>query len=170
MCLPCYFRPGINFCTGSIQNFNKICLLTSKSALYRLRAGCRSHQRALNATSDEGNQKSPSQNSGPLAVLKDKINNGEIMHDDYQNRITYSLQCLYENIQGYTPPMHGLLSRLLKKTTKAPKGLYIYGAVGGGKTMLMDLFYSCCKVPSFILALIRSDSVLDAAWREQDWE
>lgn len=28
---------------------------------------------------------------------------------------------------------------------KAPRGLYIHGGVGTGKTMLMDLFYHCCK-------------------------
>ncbi len=27
------------------------------------------------------------------------------------------------------------------------KGLYIYGEVGTGKTMMMDTFYQCSKVP-----------------------
>jgi cell division protein ZapE len=35
----------------------------------------------------------------------------------------------------------GMLSRLFGNGPSAPKGLYIWGAVGRGKTMLMDLFF-----------------------------
>ncbi|KAL1505949.1 hypothetical protein ABEB36_005392 [Hypothenemus hampei] len=34
----------------------------------------------------------------------------------------------------------------MTKKQNIPNGLYIYGSVGGGKTMLMDLFYDICKV------------------------
>jgi len=33
-----------------------------------------------------------------------------------------------------------------KKFTNSPKGLYLYGGVGCGKTMLMDLFYDACPI------------------------
>jgi predicted ATPase len=136
----------LHFCSGNLQHFNKIVLLTGKSVSCFLRVSCNAHKQASKTKSEEGAQKSRSQTYGPLAVLQEKIDNGELMHDNYQYRIAESLQRLYENIQGYTPPVHGLFSGLFKKVTKAPKGLYIYGAVGGGKTMLMDLFYSCCEV------------------------
>ena len=29
--------------------------------------------------------------------------------------------------------------------SKRIQGLYIYGSVGGGKTMLMDMFFDCCE-------------------------
>jgi cell division protein ZapE len=35
----------------------------------------------------------------------------------------------------------GFFSRLLGNAAAAPKGLYVWGAVGRGKTMLMDLFF-----------------------------
>jgi protein AFG1 len=104
----------------------------------------------------DGNAKKSSQISGPLAVLQEKIDNGELMHDDYQKRIVDCLQRLYDNIQGYRPPVHGLFSKFFQKRTNAPKGLYVYGAVGGGKTMLMDLFYNCCQVHCFVLVSSRA--------------
>lgn len=39
------------------------------------------------------------------------------------------------------PPKSGLLSRLFGKSENAPRGIYVWGAVGRGKSMLMDLFY-----------------------------
>ena len=42
----------------------------------------------------------------------------------------------------YRPGRGGLLQRLFAdKDATAPRGLYVYGEVGRGKTMLMDLFY-----------------------------
>ncbi|XP_014238457.1 putative ATPase N2B [Trichogramma pretiosum] len=85
----------------------------------------------------------------PLEVLKQKVNKGELMHDEHQLIVIEDLQKVYERLKGYTPEKPGLISKWLRnnnKKTKAPKGLYLYGAVGGGKTMLMDLFYNCCQI------------------------
>jgi predicted ATPase len=139
---------------GNLQHFSKIIMLTSKLVSSSLRVRCNAHQHTLKVKYNGDIQKSSSQISGPLAVLQEKINNGELMHDDYQKRIADCLQRLYENIQGYTPPEHGLFSKFFQKRSDTPKGLYIYGAVGGGKTMLMDLFYSCCQVHCIVLVLI----------------
>ncbi|KAK9306917.1 hypothetical protein QLX08_002549 [Tetragonisca angustula] len=84
---------------------------------------------------------------GPIAMLKNKIAKGELMEDEHQIKVAKTLQSIYEEINGYKPEEFNLLDKWLgRKRKQPPKGLYIYGAVGGGKTMLMDLFYECCQV------------------------
>lgn len=83
---------------------------------------------------------------GPIKVLDDRVNSGELMDDDYQRKIAENLQRVYEITEQYIPPKRGLLDKWIKSDKKIPKGLYIYGAVGGGKTMLMDLFFNSSNV------------------------
>lgn len=80
---------------------------------------------------------------GPVDILEKRIRNKELQKDDIQLEIAQQLQNVYESISNYCPPNKNLFSRFFKNDYKAPKGLYIYGAVGCGKTMLMDLFYNC---------------------------
>lgn len=91
---------------------------------------------------------------GPYKILHDKIQSNELKADEHQANVMAELQQLYDTIQTYTPielkPKSSLLKWLPIKSTKssskyvAPKGIYIYGSVGGGKTTLMDLFYNSC--------------------------
>lgn len=84
-----------------------------------------------------------SSRSGPTATFQRRVEAGELHTDEYQARVIEELETVYNSLSSYKPS--GALLRLFFKT-KAPKGLYIYGSVGGGKTMLMDLFYDCCQV------------------------
>jgi len=84
----------------------------------------------------------------PVAVLLEKIDKGELIRDEYQLQITEELQKVYEDLQTYQPPKPSLLGKWFgghSKGPDSPNGLYLFGAVGGGKTMLMDLFYNCCQ-------------------------
>lgn len=85
--------------------------------------------------------------NGPISTLKQKIMKGDLMNDAHQMKVAQTLQRIYQEVHDYKPQQLSLLEKWFgSKRKEAPKGLYIYGAVGGGKTMLMDLFYNCCQV------------------------
>ncbi|KAJ8679993.1 hypothetical protein QAD02_015780 [Eretmocerus hayati] len=119
------------------SNVNLVNLLLQRSVFL-----LQSHQCNYSET------KAPDPDS-PLEVLKRKVSRGELMKDDHQLKIIEELQIVYENVKGYEPEKPSFLEKWVrqsKKKRKAPQGLYLYGAVGGGKTMLMDLFYNCCQM------------------------
>ncbi|KAI0027597.1 AFG1-like ATPase [Vararia minispora EC-137] len=66
------------------------------------------------------------------------IDEGALKPDDHQVRIIQKLQDLHDELArlfGSSSPIPASLER------NAPRGLYLYGDVGTGKTMLMDLFF-----------------------------
>jgi len=71
------------------------------------------------------------------------VASGAIEADAAQGRAAAALADLEQRLSGYKPiRKQGLLGRLFAdKDEPPPRGLYIHGEVGRGKTMLMDLFF-----------------------------
>ncbi|CAL5221501.1 g3705 [Coccomyxa viridis] len=101
------------------------------------------------------------QTEGPIALYKQNRLSGRYRRDPRQEKTILALQELYDQLRsgirprrpsGLTITDHvgptkkrahwwqGLLGGSESERPKAPRGLYMYGGVGTGKTMLMDLF------------------------------
>ena len=78
---------------------------------------------------------------GPLHWYRNKKRLGEITGDAAQEHVAESLQQLFDALLEFK----SYRGRPLMKTfgrRAPPRGLYLYGSVGRGKSMLMDAFYS----------------------------
>jgi len=68
--------------------------------------------------------------------LHTQIQSGQLREDDVQLRAAGALDGLLDRLNGYSPKRS-----LFGKIEEAPKGLYLWGGVGRGKSMLMDVFF-----------------------------
>lgn len=101
--------------------------------------------------------------NGPLSAYRDRLSQGLLHRDSAQAMAVEKLQSLHNALMNYRPSTGevGWLARFGLRprtpqhlqwnagdcTTLQPKqGLYIYGEVGRGKSMLMDLFFETAPV------------------------
>jgi cell division protein ZapE len=86
---------------------------------------------------------------GPAALYRERSEAGIIRADPAQQRAAARLQQLHETLSSYRPPgRRGLLARIgiAERGPAMPRGLYLWGPVGRGKSMLMDLFFAAAPV------------------------
>jgi len=87
--------------------------------------------------------------SGPHAAYRQLLESGQVKPDAAQDKVVDALQRLHDRLARPAPAAGGFLARLglgRKAPAAAPKGLYLHGEVGRGKTMLMDLFFAGAPV------------------------
>ncbi|KAK9355693.1 AFG1-like ATPase-domain-containing protein [Lipomyces doorenjongii] len=118
-----------------------------------------------------GDKKEDIADRTPLEQYDYLVAMGQLRDDSFQRGIVSLLVDLHSAIKNYHPPpieypsiddlkpkkgILGLLSRHkphFQRTISPndiPKGIYLYGDVGCGKTMLMDMFYS--TIPATVLS------------------
>jgi len=70
---------------------------------------------------------------------------GELRPDPEQAAAARRLDALAQALEA-TPRRGSILWRALGKAPESPRGLYLWGGVGRGKSMLMDLFFDCLDI------------------------
>ena len=82
--------------------------------------------------------------TGPLAEYRRRVERGEIGADAAQARAVEALERLYRDMQRAAPRkgLGALAARLSRKSRAPVRGVYLWGSVGRGKTLVMDLFFN----------------------------
>lgn len=76
-----------------------------------------------------------------ISEYKNRVATGQLNDDPNQHLVLDQLDQLGQALTTYKPAKLGYLRGFFPKRSSPPKGLYIYGGVGRGKSMLMDMFY-----------------------------
>ena len=82
----------------------------------------------------------------PTEIYERRLESGELAPDDAQLLAVNELDRCFEELIAAGPPPRGWRRKLYRLTGNPPprpQGVYLWGGVGRGKTLLMDTFYHC---------------------------
>ena len=83
--------------------------------------------------------------TGLLTRYEALVAAGELRSDPEQAAAAERLDRLQRELEATAAP-RGLLGKLLTRKPPAPRGIYMWGGVGRGKSMLMDLFHDSLQI------------------------
>ena len=84
---------------------------------------------------------------GFWAEYQEKIGNGALKPDEAQASVARKLAALATALADFDPHPTRFIARITgRKKGSSPRGLYIQGDVGRGKTMLMDMFCAMAAI------------------------
>jgi cell division protein ZapE len=87
---------------------------------------------------------------GPLEVYRGRVASGALAGDPAQEKAVAALQRLYDELVRAREPARGWRRGVAQWFGRRPapvRGLYLWGGVGRGKTLLMDLFFGALPFP-----------------------
>ncbi|XP_077395823.1 AFG1 like ATPase a isoform X2 [Festucalex cinctus] len=102
---------------------------------------CRRRGFAVEAQREVAEEETNGGYGGPLEHYSGLIRDGTLREDEHQRAVMQKLDQLHKTLRGYSNTPTSIFQKFFTRP-KPPKGYYIYGDVGTGKTMVMDMFYS----------------------------
>jgi cell division protein ZapE len=81
---------------------------------------------------------------GPLDRYRGHLASGRLKPDSEQARVAAALDGLYRDLKHYRPANGAWWLALFRARgdNRVPKGLYVHGTVGRGKSLLVDMFFA----------------------------
>jgi hypothetical protein len=82
----------------------------------------------------------------PLERYRTMVSNGTLKEDQSQLEAIKRLEILQDRLKSHK--IRPSNDETKENRSEIPTGLYLYGGVGSGKTMIMDIFYQSCDTIS----------------------
>ena len=105
----------------------------------------------------------------PLPAYQSLVEDGTLDPDPAQEQAAIALQSIADTLRGYQP---GRRRSLFRKSVPRPRGLYMWGGVGVGKSLLMDLFIETVPIREkrrvHFHAFMQEVHRFIATWRQMD--